>query len=142
MKKTLKIKRVFAWSVYNNLKQTPPKEYPTTGEIKSTISDVLPALKEHVNEYIKMIVQAVEINDKALAKELTESEIKISIDKINEEWRIYTREHGNEIIEFTLDEEGFKTLKSQFDREDWGKKWVANLEEYAELSDAFTDAGK
>ncbi len=63
------------------------------------------------------------------------------MDKLNDEWRVYNKEHGSELIEISLDDEGFKTLKAQFDRENWGKKWVANLEEFGELLQAF-EAGK
>ena len=85
--KTLKIKRVFAWAIFDNLKRTAPKDYPTTGEIKSTISDVLPALKEHVKFYSEKIVEATELSDKGISKEVGEEEVKLAVDKINDEWR-------------------------------------------------------
>ncbi len=140
--KTLKIRRVFVWAIYDNLKRTAPKDYPTTGEIKSTISDVLPALKEHVSFYADKIVKAVELSDKGIAKEIGEEELKAAVDKINDEWRTYNREHGNDVVEISLDDEGFKTLKVQFDREGWGKKWVANIDEFSELLEAFAGASK
>src|SRR3990167_7249001 len=142
MSKTLKIRRVFAWAIYDNLKRIPPKDYPTTGEIKSTISDVLPDLKGHVVEYIKKIELATELSKKAAGKEITEDQVKEGVDKINEEWRNYNKEGGNDIVEVYLDDEGFKTLKAQFDREGWGKKWVANIDEFGELLEAFAEAGK
>lgn len=140
-KKTLNVKRVFAWAIYNNLKNTPPKDYPTTGEIKSTISDVLPALKIHVGEYADKIKDAEELSVQVQAKKLSEEEAKAAVDKINDAWRAYNKEHGQEIVAIELDEEGFKTLKAQFDREGWGKKWLANIEEFGELMEAF-DAAK
>src|SRR3990167_1926436 len=135
--KTLKVKRVFVWSIYNNLRNVAPKDYPTTGEIKSTISDVLPALKEHVDEYISKTKAADDLSLQVVAKELTDEEAKTAVDKINNEWRVYNKEHGSEMVEVSLDDEGFKTLKAQFDREGWGKKWVANIEEFSELMEAF-----
>ena len=140
--KTLKIRRVFAWAIYDNLKRTPPKDYPTTGEIKSTISDVLPALKEVVAFYAGKITEATDLSDKGINKEIGEEEVKAAVDKINDEWRTYNREHGNEVVEISLDAEGFKTLKAQFDREGWGKKWVANIDEFSELLEAFAEASK
>ena len=47
-----------------------------------------------------------------------------------------------DVVEISLDDEGFKTLKAQFDREGWGKKWVANIDEFGELLEAFAAAGK
>ena len=46
------------WTIYNNLRNIPPKDFPTTGEIKSTISEVLPALKTHVSFYAEMMKKA------------------------------------------------------------------------------------
>lgn len=139
-KKTLSIKRVFAWAIYDNLKRTPPKDYPTTGEIKSTISDVLPALKVHVGEYQSKIKDAEELSVQVQAKKLSEEEAKAAVDKINDSWRAYNKEHGQEIVAVELEDEGFKTLKAQFDREGWGKKWLANIEEFGELLEAFDTA--
>lgn len=140
--KTLKIKRVFAWTIYNNLRQTPPKDYPTTAEIKSTITDVLPALKKHVAFYLDKMKEAEELSVKVLEKKLTEEESRVALDKINDEWRIYNKKNGSEIVDIVLNEESFKILKEQFDREGWGKKWVANIEEFGELLEAFVEAGK
>lgn len=141
-KKTLKIKRVFAWAIYNSLKNTPPKDYPTTGEIKSTITDVLPALKEHVASYVEKFKEVSDLSERIVAKELTDEEGKAAVEKLNVELKAYNKEHGDEIVEVALDEEGFKTMKSQFDREGWGKKWLANIEEFGELLAAFDAAGK
>ena len=140
--KTLKIKRVFAYTIYNNLRNTPPKDYPTTGEIKSTISVILPALKEFISEYINMMKTAEELVVKTVAKEVSEDESKKTLEELNGKWSQYNKIYGSEIVEISLDEEGFKTLKTQFDRDNWGKKWVANIEEFSELNDAFTEAGK
>lgn len=139
--KTLKIKRIFAWTIFSNLKNTPPRDFPTTGEIKSTINEVLPALKNEVPYYLETMKKAEELAAKVASKEITEEASKTVVDKFNEEWRNYNKEHGNDLVEIVLDDEGFKTLKAQFDREGWGKKWVANLEEFGELLEAF-DAGK
>ena len=138
--KTLKIKRVFAYTIHRSLKATPPKEYVSTGEIKITISDILPALKTHIDEYLKMSLQAEDLGQQVISKEITEDELKVKIDVINEAWKLYSKEHGNEIVDIALDGEAFTTLKSQFDREGWGKTWVVNIEEFGELEKAFVDA--
>jgi len=102
--KTLRIRRIFAYTIYNNLRNTPPKDYPTTGEIKSTISSVLPTLKEHISEYLKMLKKAEDLSVKVASKELPEEEVKVKIDEYNEEWREYNRDHGSEIVDVSLDE--------------------------------------
>jgi len=140
--KTLKIKRVFAWAIYNNLKRTPPKDFPTTGEIRSTITDILPALKSHVFFYSEKIEEATELSIKVSLKEIGEEESKKAVEKINDDWKTYNKEHGEEIVEIPLDDEGFKTLKTQFEREGWGKNWIVTVEEFGELLEAFAEAGK
>ena len=140
--KTLKVKRIFAYSIYNSLRNTPPKDFPTTGEIKETIGNVLPSLKEHVTQYTDLTARAEGLSVKVAAKELTEEQSKKSVDGINVDWKKYTAEHGQEICEVKFSEEGFKTLRAQFEREKWGSKWTANLDEFSEVMAAFSEAGK
>ena len=140
--KTLKIKRVFAYTIYRSLKSTPPKEYPTTGEIKLTINDILPSLKSHIGEYVKMSEKVDELSVKVQTKELKEEDLKGEVDKINEGFREYNKEHGTEIVDISLDGEAFTALKSQFERDNWGKTWVQNIEEFSELMDVFAEAEK
>ena len=142
--KNLKIKRVLIYAIYNSLRNTPPKDYPTTGEIKTTINDILPALKPHADEYLKFMKRAEEIQMKFLAKEITKEESEKAVEPINLEWRAYTKEHGNDIVEVAIENEPFTTLKTQFDRdgEVWGKRWFANIEEFDEVSTSFTEAAK
>lgn len=140
--KTLKTKRVFAYAIYNNLRMTPPKDYPTVAEIKSTINVILPALKEAVSEYLKLFVQVQDLAEQIKEKKFSDKEAQNKVDNINEMWKEYNQAHGNEIVDIVLDEEGFKTLKSQFERDKWGKNWLANIEEFAELSASFDEAAK
>ena len=138
----LKIKRVFAYAIYNRLRNVPPKDYPTTAEIKSTISVILPALKEHLAEYLEKMKRAEDLSVKINSKELTEERIKAEVEAVNESFRTYNKEHGNDLVEVELDGEGLKTLRTQFERDNWGKNWLANIEEFSELADAFAEAGK
>ena len=140
--KTLKIKRVFAWSIYNNLRNVPPKDYPSTGEIKSTINEILPALKEHVVVYADLIKEAVELQVKITTKEVDEKTAQPEIDRINGEFRKYTQEHGSEVVEIRLADDGLKTLTDQFNRDNWGKNWITNIEEFGELLEALEQAKK
>jgi len=140
--KTLKIKRVLAWSVYNNLKSIPPKDYPTTGEIKSTLSDIMPVFKPAVDEYSKMMDRVTDVQEKLSNKEIDEKEVDKLVAEINKDWKAYNKVGGIEIIDIEISEEGLKTLKAQFEREGWGKKWVANIEEFGELLATFEAAVK
>ena len=140
--KTLKIKRVFAYTIHRSLKAVPPKDYPSTGEIKVTISEILPSLKAHIEEYLKLATQADDLAQKTISKEVTEEESKVKLEAINESWRSYSKDHGNEVVEIAFDGEAFTNLKAQFERDNWGKSWVVNIDEFSELMDAFTEASK
>lgn len=138
----LKIKRVFAWAIYSNLRVVPPKDYPSTGEIKNTINDILPALKEHVGTYIDLFTRASDLQVKIANKEVEAGATQPEIDKINDDWRAYSKEHGLELVDISLSVEALKTLNDQFNREGWGKKWVVTIEEFGELLEAFEQAKK
>lgn len=138
--KILKTKRVFAYAIYNNLRMTPPKDYPTVAEIKSTINVILPALKEVVSGYLELFVKVQDLSEQIREKKFSDEEAQKKINVMNEDWKNYNQAHGSEIVDVVLDEEGFKTLKSQFERDKWGKNWLANIEEFAELTAAFDAA--
>lgn len=140
--KTLKTKRVFAYAIYNNLRNTPPKDYPSTAEIKDTISSILPVLKEVVSGYGELMEKARGLADKLQDKGISEEESKKLVEAMNTEWKTYNSEHGNDVVDIVLEESAMKTLKSQFERENWGKKWIASIEEFGELLASFDEAMK
>jgi len=140
--KLLKLKRVYIYAIYNSLRNTPPKDYPTTEEIKTTISDILPAFKTHISEYLELVKKAEELSVAVAAKEITEKEVAPKMDEINVKWRVYNKEHGQEIVDVQFDGSVFTTLKGQFNRNEWGTKWMANIEEFSELLEVFAAAEK
>jgi hypothetical protein len=140
--KTLKIKRVFCYVIHLAIKNVAPKDFPTVGEIKSTIKEILPALQEPIGEYLGFVDEAREIRQKFDAKELSEEASAKEVEKLNEKWREYGKAHGEEIVEIKLEKEAFDFFKGQFERETWGKNWMVNIEEYMELNDAFDEAAK
>jgi hypothetical protein len=135
--KTLQIKRVFAWTIYDNLRKIAPKDYPTTAEIKATLSDILPALKPMSEKYASVLKRAEETQEKIISKEITEEAAKKIVEDLNKEWKGYNKVEGIEIVDIQMPEEGIKTLKAQFERENWGKRWIGNIEEFGELMAAF-----
>ncbi len=140
--KVIKLKRVLVYAAYNSLRKTAPKDFPTAGEIKETLSTILPALKEHIPVYVDFTTKAEELALKVSMKEIDEDGAKKAVEDLNEEFRKHTTEHGNDVCDIALSAEAFKTFRSQFEREKWGQRWVANLEEYAEVNAAFVEAGK
>lgn len=141
--KTLKTKRVFAYAIYNNLRNTAPKEYPSTAEIKDTISSILPALKVVVDGYGELMTKAQDLAVKLHeSKDMPKEEADKLVAAMNEEWKSYNKEHGDDVVDIVLEESAMKTLKAQFEREGWGKKWIATIEEFGELLESFAEAVK
>jgi lipopolysaccharide biosynthesis regulator YciM len=140
--KTLQLRRIFVQAIFNNLRNTPPKDFPTIAEVKTTIKDILPALKEHVEAYITIFEEARDANNDAVEKKITEEDLKVKIEEFNKRIVEYTKTEGQEIVTVVLSVDGMKTLTEQFNREDWGKRWLQNIEEFAEVLAAFEEAGK
>ena len=111
-------------------------------EIKATIGDILPALRTHVTHYIEMFDKARDLSAKVKNKELSEEEIKAGVDKINDEIGVYSKEHGMDVVDVVVEKDAFSIFSGQFNRENWGKNWVVNIEEYGELLEAFETAAK
>lgn len=137
--KTLKTKRVFVYAMWNNLRNTAPKDYPTTNEIKNTINEILPALKEGLGEYPVIMKKAVDLSEKIAGNEEKAKESDPAVKEVNEEWRKYNKEHGPDVVEVKFEGEAFKTLKDQFNRDGWGRKWIATVDEFGELLKAFDE---
>lgn len=138
--KTLKTKRRLLYAVYNSLKRIPPKEYLSTEEIKIVIEDILPEFKKYVLEYIAVVRKATAIN--ARIEEFGQEKVQRMVDKLNDNWRIYNKEHGLDDVEVRLDKDAIVTLTTQFKREDtkgqppiWGRSWFMNIEEFQVFSD-------
>ena len=103
----------------------------------------MPALKEAVSGYGDLMLKAQDLAVKLQEnKDLPKEEGDKLVSAMNDEWRAYNKEHGEDVVEIVLDEEGMKTLKAQFEREGWGKKWIATIEEFGELLEAFAEAVK
>ena len=148
--KTLKLKKIFVYTLYNNLKNTPAKVYPTTEEVLETLK-LLPKLKEPVQDYISLMLKVEDVHKeykpklKGLSDEETKKvskEKKEKLDKLNEEIIDYNSEHSADACEIKLDEATLKSLKAQFERNDWGKAWVVNIEEFGEILAALEEACK
>jgi hypothetical protein len=112
------------------------------------LSDILPALKPSVEAYTSILKKADELKEDAETKKNLEGkekeqfdlELKSKIDGLNDEWKVYNKAGGIEVVDIVLSSEGFKTLKAQFDRDGWGNQWLGNIEEFGELLEAFKSA--
>ena len=148
--KTLTLNKIYCLTIYNNLRSTPSKDYPTTEEVKETI-ELLPKLKEQAQGYVDIlkIRDDIYVEYKKKLKGLSEDEAKLvqeelnnKINEINEKIAEYSLEHAKDVCELKLSEDSLKVLKTQFERNGWGAKWVASVEEFGEILLALEEAGK
>lgn len=138
--KTLKLKRVYAYAMYNGLRNIPPKDYTTTNEIKHTINDIMPALKVHLAEYLSRLEKVRDLQERAQESEEKMKELQPEFDKLNEDWKQYNKEHGMEMVAVDMPEDAYKTFKEQFNRDKWGRVWIVTIEEFAEVMASFDEA--
>lgn len=141
VEKTLKLKRIFAFIIHNSLKNTPSKEY-ATGELKALITDIIPSLRKHIDQYVEMSKKVGDMKEKFESKEIKEEDLNSKISEINDEWKAYSKGAGSEVVDIVLSEESMKSLNSIFNKENGGKLWTSNIDEYAELMNAFAEAVK
>ncbi len=137
--KILKTKRIFLYSVYRALRETPPKEFPTTEEIKVTIDNILPALKEVSIGFTKALDGVDEVNREVRKKKITDKVATEKREKLANQFNEYNDEHGEDIVSIEFEDEHFKVFQEQFDRQGWGQTFLNSIEDYNELSTAFEE---
>lgn len=137
--KVFKTKRRLVQVVYSTLKNLPPKEFPTTEELKTTVSDILPALREHVEGYQSFVDEATEIQRERRNKKLTDEQVQKKVDEINERWNEFDQSKGDEEVAVELPEDAYKIFIDQFERENWGKNWFGDIESFVSFSNALED---
>ena len=122
--KTKKINIVICW---NNLKNTPPKEFPTMNEMEK-MPDLLDLFEGAISEFVEIIKVGEEMNNKIISGEVTGDDVMRSRKEWGEKSRkIEAKEKGKEII-VEFENEEFNTFFQQFER--WGKNWFNDLREY------------
>ena len=124
MSKTLELKKVSIAIAWNGLKGTPPKEFPTMGEIESA-SKVIEKLKEAIPEFAKIIEEGEAIGNQMMMGKMTPE-----LQKRREEYLKKTNEieskNGKEIVKIKLENEDFKNFFQQCER--WSKNWFGRID--------------
>ena len=122
--KNLELKKVSIAIVWNGLKGTPPREFPTIGEIESA-SNVLDKFKEAIPEFVKIIEEGENIGNEMMRGKMTPE-----LQKRREEYLKKTTEienkHGKEIVKIELENEDFNTFFQQCER--WSKNWFNRID--------------
>ena len=122
--KNLELKKVSVAITWNGLKGTPPKEFPTIGEIESA-SKVLDKLKETIPEFVEIIEEGEAIGNEMMGGGMTPE-----LQKRREEYLKKTNEieskNGKEIVKIELENEDFKNFFQQCER--WSKNWFGRID--------------
>jgi len=122
--KNLELKKVSIAIVWNGLKGTPPREFPTIGEIESA-SNVLDKFKEAIPEFVKIIEEGENIGNEMMRGKMTPE-----LQKRREEYLKKTNEienkHGKEIVKIELEDEEFNAFFQQCER--WSKNWFNRID--------------
>ena len=134
--KKLELKKVAVAIVWNGLKTTPPKEFPTIGEIESA-SKVIDELKESIPEFVKIIEEG-----EAIGNEMAKGKITPELQKKREEYLKKTNEieskNGKDIVKIELEDEDFKVFFQQCER--WGKNWFNRIDGLLDFRKVLTAA--
>ena len=131
MSKTLHTQRRLAYLVFNNLKNTPPKNFPTLDEMDLTVNDILPVFEGEVEGYIQIRKHAEDINLKLSINEVTQKEADDMIKELNIDAAKFEGQHKNDEVEVEFENSPFNTLFQQFER--WGKEWFRTLEDFVDF---------
>ena len=127
--KILELKKVSIAVVWNGLKSTPPKEFPTIGEIESA-SKVLDKLKETIPEFVKIIEEG-----EAIGNEIMSGKMTPKLQKRREEYLKKTIEienkYGKEIVKIELENEEFNAFFQQCER--WAKNWFNKIDGFLDF---------
>ena len=134
--KKLELRKVSVAIAWNGLKTTPPKEFPTMGEIESA-SNVIEAMKEVIPEFVKIIEEGEAIGNEMMGGKMTPE-----LQKRREEYLKKTSEieskNGKEIVKIDLEDEDFKNFFQQCER--WAKNWFNRIDGLIDFRKELTKA--
>ena len=125
--KILKTKRANIAICWSGLKNTPPKDFPSVGEMEKT-TDILAVLKESISEFVKILEEGEKLNADIITTKLTTGEINEKKADFQKRATLLEEEIGEQEVSIEFEDEIFNTFFQQIER--WGKFWFIKLEPY------------
>jgi hypothetical protein len=129
--KQINTKRILAYVVYQNLKSTPPKEFPDINEMVETVDNILPALQPHVTDFIQYRKDADEVSSQLAAGTLTKEAAADKMTNLQKEVNKYETERGDEPVVIEMEGGTYNVFKTLFER--WGKNWFNKIEDFVQF---------
>lgn len=139
--KQLTTKKIYLYLIYNNLRRTPPREYPDTNEMVVTVDEILPALKLASAEFIEFLKQSDDINNDLSSDKVTQEDARAKIIELQKTVTAFELSpEGSVSVSVDLSPSAFSILQTQFER--WGKGntekqipgWFNKLEDFVIFS--------
>lgn len=140
MSKVLKTKQRFVFTVYSNLKRTPPKEFPSVEEMEALVDDVLPALEEGSGKFIEFKNAGEDIVSKVMSGELDDKEGQKQLNDANTEARKYEEKNKDATVDVVFENDPFNKLFQMFER--WGKTWFNSVEDFLSVRKDMNETNK
>ncbi len=117
---------------WGGLRNIPPKDFPTVGEIEST-GRILKVLKDAIPEFVKVVDKGEEIGNKMTVTEKEEDKMALQKERqdfIRESSKV-EEDFGREVIDVAFENDDFNVFFQQFER--WGKNWFFKIEQFIDF---------
>ena len=138
--KSLSTKKIYLYLAFQNLKRTPPREYPDTNEMVVTVDEILPALEAAAGEFIGFSKQADEINNDLASGKTQQDEARAKIAELQKVVGAFEKDGGEAMVTVELSSSAFGIFSAQFER--WAKGntekqipgWFNKIEDFVTFS--------
>jgi len=117
--KQLTTKKIYLYLAFQNLKRTPPREYPDTNEMMVTVDEILPALETASGEFVGFSKEADDINTDLATNKISQEEARTKIEELQKRVGVFEKDGGMAMVTAEMSPSAFGIFVSQFER--WGK---------------------
>lgn len=125
--KVLKTRKVNVTICWNGLRSTPPKDFPTIGELES-VGRILEAFEAQVPEFVSVLKEGEKLNESIMVKDIKDKEVVKARQEYLQKATETEKKSGDEIVEVEFEDDDFNTFFQQFER--WGKNWFNKVEPF------------
>lgn len=128
--KPLKSKKVNLAICWNSLRNVPPKEFPSIGELEVT-TVILDKLKAGIPEFVESVLEEEQINRDIITGKIKPEQINNKRTEYFKESSKLEIEKGEEEVTIEFEDAEFNAFFQQFER--WGKNWFPKVEAFLDF---------